>query len=307
MPRSMPSLPMNPTVGRSSGGKRNIDIIKDILKPVKIEKDPNAIKEVKIAYDARHEAHTLFKEKKITGVKRTNMPYKIILRDHVVSKAVDDVVEGDLVVHRFVDGVDNNRRVFRRELRTVLKEGKKVDEELEMEYCPENREKHKTKFEYRQTFMKNMVYEAKTHEEGKKDFIEFYAQKQKEMEQQLHDCDRLIRELEDTGVLDASEMPVGDSAPAPDARGVDDALAALGSMEDDSGIEDQPLTRSLDEHVKQPRSKRDLEGITKKKSAEERELARLEKQARRDERELRRHRRELQRIEKENRELARMK
>jgi hypothetical protein len=291
-PNPIPSRSSVPNIGdrcpppvqrpSSGSGKRNIDIIKDMLKPVKIQKDPTTLKETKIAVEARREAHNLFKEKNQTGIKRTNMPYKIILRDHVITKNVDEVTEADLVVHRFVDGVDNNKKVFRRELRNIMKEGKKIDEELEMEYCPENRDKHKTKFEYRQTFMTNLVYEAKTHEEGKRDYVEFYAQKQRELEEQLFDCDQLIRKLEESGMLASDELSMIGGSNPPDTLGLNDAIKALDNLDDGTITE---TVTSVKTHS----------------------IDKTDKRARKEDRELRRHRRELRRIERENREISKMK
>lgn len=177
---------------------KNINIIEELMKPQIISKNN---KDIKPNFTSRQ---TERKQK----IDITNAPYKNIIRDKVVTKPVDKVTAEDIVVHTVTEA-DSNRKIFKSETTTKDTELKKINEEIGVEFHIDNYDKHKKKYDYKETFIRNLAYEAGTHSDNKNDYVEFYRKRQKEAEERSELCDKVLHELVDTGLIKPEELPVG--------------------------------------------------------------------------------------------------
>lgn len=180
------------------------NIIEEMLKPQKIVKDN---KDVDSNYKVRKEIQKNSKKGKI-NIKMTNAPYKTIIKDKIINKKVEDVKQEDLLVHKSIREIDANREKFDKELEIKKQEKEQINDELKIEFHIDNYDKHKKKFEYKETFIRNLAYEENTFDENKQDVIEFYRKQQKEAEEGQKLCDQILHNLVDEGVISKDELPV---------------------------------------------------------------------------------------------------
>ena len=180
------------------------NIIEDMLKPQKILKDN---KDVESNYKVRKELQKDAIEGK-NNIKMTNAPYKNIIKDKIITKKVEEVREEDLLVHKTIRGIDNNLEKFEKELEIKEKEKEKINDELKIEFHIDNYDKHKKKFEYKETFIRNLAFEENTFDENKQDVIEFYKKQQKEAKEGQKLCDQILYNLVDEGVISKDELPI---------------------------------------------------------------------------------------------------
>jgi hypothetical protein len=150
--------------------------------------------------------HEEYKKGK-TGITITNTPYKVIMKDRIVNKKVEDVTLDDIIVHKVDKKIDADVNKFINDLTTKKKEIEKINQELNIEFNIDNYDKHKKKFEYKQTFIRNMAYDQNNQLETKQDFIEFYKKKQKEAEEGKKLCDDILRNIVDEGIISKEEIP----------------------------------------------------------------------------------------------------
>uniref|UniRef100_A0A6C0LSP0 Uncharacterized protein n=1 Tax=viral metagenome TaxID=1070528 RepID=A0A6C0LSP0_9ZZZZ len=177
------------------------NIIEEMLKPQKIKKDEN--KDILPNFKIREEQDN---KKFNQQFKMTNAPYKNIIRDKIINKKVEDIKLSDLLVHQVTEK-DRDKNVFEKEVEMKKKEKKEINQELEIEFHIDNYAKHKAKFEYKESFIRNLAYEANGFDENKQDYIEFYRKHQKEAEEGKQWCDEILRNIVDTGLIKPEELP----------------------------------------------------------------------------------------------------
>lgn len=189
-------------------GKSNLNIIQEMLKPVKINKTKNENNDVIPNYKQRNKIQSDAKKGKI-GIAITNAAYKCIIKDreNINKKKVDDIHEEDLIVHKSVRGVDDDINIFKQQLKNKEDEKKEINAELEIEFTQENFDKHKKKFEFKETFIKNMVYEENTYDDCKQDFIEYYKKQRKEADERAKLIDKVTEYLKDDNLINVDELP----------------------------------------------------------------------------------------------------
>lgn len=194
---------------KSNNKMKNIDIIGNMLQPEKIIKNGNNNKDVEDNYKLRKNVQRQAKKGKI-GIEITNAPYKNIIKDKIPNKKVDEIEEKDLIVHTVIRGTggDDDLSIFNAELEIKKEEDNKINDELKIEFDIENYDKHKKKFDYKETFIKNLAFEQNTFDESKEDYIEFYKQKQKEAEDGLKLCDKVLENFIDEGFISKNELPL---------------------------------------------------------------------------------------------------
>lgn len=180
---------------------KRTNIIEDILKPIKLTKFTT--QDLDIIYKNRQ----LMNSSQNNEYKITNVPYKNIIKDKILTKRVEDIRPEDLIVHQVIEGVDNNIEIFKRDMSILENELQKINDDISLEYCDGNREKHKKKFGYNETFIRNLAYEQKSFDDNKQDYLEFYKKKQKEIENGLVLCDQVIKNLIDEGCICSDELP----------------------------------------------------------------------------------------------------
>lgn len=183
----------------------NSNIIEEMLKPQKIVKDN---KDVESNYKVRKDIQERTKVK--PDVEITNTPYKPIIRDKIVTKNPKDVTRDDFVVHKSIRQIDADIVKFNQDLRKKEAEKDKINDELKMEFHIDNYDKHKRKFEIKETFIKNLAFKANTFDENKQDYIEFYKNKQKEAEEGKKLCDQILHNIVDEGIISKDELPTDD-------------------------------------------------------------------------------------------------
>jgi hypothetical protein len=196
------------TTSKSVGIKAK-NIIEEMLKPQKITRDN---KDVETNYRIRKKIQKQSKKGNI-DIKITNVPYKNIIKDKVITKRVEEVTSEDLIVHKSSKEIDANPEKFNMDLTNKKNEMEKINEELKIEFNINNYDVHKKKFEYKESFIKNLAFEQNTFDENKRDYIEFYRKKQKEAEEGKKLCDEILYNIVDEGIVNKDELPTDTSNP----------------------------------------------------------------------------------------------
>ncbi|AZL89484.1 hypothetical protein QKC54_gp0338 [Megavirus baoshan] len=199
----IPKIPTNIPVLPQNNSKKKFNIIEEMLKPQKIKKDN---KDVESNYKIRENMRQNILKNKF-DFEMTNAPYKNIIKDKIITKNVKDVKKEDLLVHKSIKGIDDDREKFNIELNTKNQEKEQINNELEIEFNIDNYDKHKKTFEYKETFIRNLAFEQNVFDENKQDCIEFYRKQQKEAEKGKNICDEIIRNIVDEGIISKDELP----------------------------------------------------------------------------------------------------
>ena len=179
---------------RSVNTRTSKNLIDEIFKPEKIKCDNRDI--IK-NYKEREQIQS-------KTINPENIPYKIIIKDKVVTKPVRK--SKDLVVHESTDA-DRDINKFQKDLSQKKQEKKKINQELSIQFNENNRDTHQEKFDMDGTFIKNLSYSSNTFGENKDDYVDFYRKCQKEAEEGKEMCDQIINRLVDTGLIKADELP----------------------------------------------------------------------------------------------------
>ena len=195
----------------SSSNKKNIstgkNIIESMLQPIIVLKNNN--KDVGSNYDKLKKIHDdMVSTKGDTGYEITNMPYKCIIRDKIITKKVGDVKAEDLLVHRVIHGIDNDTKKFTIDEIKKKNELTRINCEIEIEFAKENLDKNKAKFEKTQTFIRNLAYKENIFDDNRKDCIEFYKEQQRKAEEGIMISDSVLTDLIDSGIIDKNELPI---------------------------------------------------------------------------------------------------
>ncbi|XWV26528.1 hypothetical protein QJ857_gp0539 [Tupanvirus soda lake] len=225
---------------QTNSKKKNVNIIEEMLKPInitKIKKEGQGNKDVESNYKVRKDVQKNAKKGKI-NIKMTNAPYKNIIKDKIINKKVEDVTENDILVHKSIHGIDDDRDKFNTELKQKEDEKEKINDELKIEFNIENYDKHKKKFEFKETFIKNLAFEQNTFDESKQDYIEFYKQKQKEAEEGVKLCDQVLSNLVDEGIISKEELPT--ESPEAQNNGELDLKKIIGNIQTDETCSNSP-------------------------------------------------------------------
>ncbi len=144
--------------------------------------------------------------------KRTNLPYKNIIKDEKhykkfvenpligkINKTTKKKREKELIVHRVTDadkeGVDE-------EFDKLQGEIEKHDGELKVIYSSSKEAEHKKKFEYNHKYKYRIKYDPSDHEKMKKDKISILKKEQHKMEKNKKKIDDVIQFLVDDGIFD---------------------------------------------------------------------------------------------------------
>lgn len=201
------NLNQNKKPNRNNMNLNNVkktNIIDNILKPQKINKDNN--KEVMMNYQINERERNPENIKK--NYKMSNAPYKIIMKDKIVNKNVEDIKVEDIVVYKTNKKIDADINKFDTELNDKNNKLNMINEELKVEFDIDNYDKHKKKFEYKETFIRNLGFKQNTFNDSKSDYIEFYKKKQREAEEGKELCDKILREINsNSDIISKEELP----------------------------------------------------------------------------------------------------
>lgn len=199
------NLNSNPNPNSKSSKNKNLNIIEEMMKPQKILKENKDVNPNFRAIQKEYE-ESQTKEGIQQKFKITNVPYKSIIRDKIITKDVYEIKAEDLIVHKTTN-VDRDSDIFNTEFDIKNIELDKINEEIKIDFHIDNYDKHKKKYDFKETFIKNLAFEANTCDENKQDYIEFYRKKQKEAEVGKEICDSVLHKLLDTGLIKPEELP----------------------------------------------------------------------------------------------------
>lgn len=174
------------------------NIIERILTPVHVKSE--ALDDVKLSYEAKKKMRE--QQEQIEYVDTT---YKAIIKQ-TFNKPINQIKEDDLIVHKVSD-IDKETTRFAKDVLAKEIARKNDDTELAIEFSPSNYNKHKKVFEYNESFITNLAYEAKLFDDNKSDCIAFYQQKQKEQEEGKRVCDQVLRNLMNKNLISQDEIP----------------------------------------------------------------------------------------------------
>lgn len=136
--------------------------------------------------------------------KRTNQPYKNIIKNEDVSKK-NFKSKDDLIVHRVTkkdkEGVDESYNKLQQNL-------EKHDDELQTIYSTDKRNEHKKKFEYNHVYKYRIQYDPKDHDKLKQDRIKYYKDRQKKEEEGKRTIDNILETLINDGIFDKNELSI---------------------------------------------------------------------------------------------------
>jgi len=183
-------------------------IKESVIRPLHIEKDKNS--KQKLEKDWKEaETKYLDKNKKEFGSeikeywkKRTNEPYKNILKNENYKKDYKDVKE--LIVHR-VTKQDKDEELTKEQFKSYEASREKHNGELKVIYSTKNQNEHKKEFDYKHVYKYRVPHDSKDHEKLKHDKIKYYKEQQQKEEagkEQLNSLQKLI----DDGIFDKDEL-----------------------------------------------------------------------------------------------------
>ena len=137
-------------------------------------------------------------------MKENNLKY--IIKDRKILKPVDQIVEKDIEIYKVNKEIDADLEKFQKELDAKEKESQSIRDKLKIEFATENYDKHKENFEYSQTFVRTIPYNAKDYNNNKEDYIRYCSKKQKEAADGLELCDKILRNL-GSEFINKNELP----------------------------------------------------------------------------------------------------
>lgn len=192
----------------------NKSIIEELLSPQKVDKKNKQdimsdfkMREMKQNnYILKKNNNEKFNKKYEEEFLMTNQPYKNIIKDRKIEKSVDQITEADILIHKTNKAIDADVIKFDIELKKKEQEKKEILDKLKLEYTLENKEVHERNFEYSQSFIKNIPYNAKDHDDNKEEYLKYCLKKQKEAEEGLLLCDKILKNL-GNDFINKNEIP----------------------------------------------------------------------------------------------------
>jgi hypothetical protein len=201
----------NNNIKQNNNNKQNNktgkNIIEELLKPAVIEDKKNTNKDVDASFRSLKSTYGN-KESVKNQFKLTTDGYKTIIKDskYIPKNTSDIKSDKDLIVHK-VTKADANKDEIESKHRVLEKALHKHTIELVHEYGVEKENHFKKKFDDKQSFIMRLKYNSTTHGDLKEDHIEFYKQQQEKLTKDEEDCNRLLRQLENSGLLKDEEKP----------------------------------------------------------------------------------------------------
>jgi hypothetical protein len=166
------------------------DKLRDIIiKPAIITKDANLNEKV----SKRVSEHGVVEE---YWKKRTNMPYKNILKNEDYTKTIKN--EDDLIIYK-VTNQDKDKKEFDNKFMEIKKNINEHNNELKKIYSSSEETLHKKKFEYNHRYKDQKKYNPSSFNELKKDYKE-------ENLPQMVDKENIINQLVSNGIFNDDEL-----------------------------------------------------------------------------------------------------
>jgi hypothetical protein len=140
------------------------------------------------------------KERKEYWDKRTNQPYKNILKNIDYTKEIKK--KEDLVVHNVTK---KDKEGIEEKYDEEVKKIEKHNNELKVIYSTSNKNEHKKNFEYNQVYKYRLKHDPKDHTQLKEDKIKYYKEQQKKQEEGKKKMDELYALIND-GIFDKDDL-----------------------------------------------------------------------------------------------------
>lgn len=182
----------NNQMDKSSKKDSNFDKLRNIIiQPQQISK-PN-MQDINNRYDTRLRSFDV--ERREYEQKRTNMPYKTIIKSADTTKIKK---QEDLLIHKVTEkdkeGVDEQYNHIIETIRTQ-------DGENKILYAASKQSEHKEKFEYNNKTKYKVRYNPKDYTDMKSDQVEYYKEEQRKLEQDKKKYDDILENLLEEGVI----------------------------------------------------------------------------------------------------------
>ncbi len=172
----------------------NLDTLKNlIIKPVIINKNNNQ-DIVKLLPTKQKEFD---KEVLEAFKKRTNLPYKGIIKDFDYSKIREKHSE-DLIVHKVSK---DDKLHFNDDKSKYEKTISKQNEDLNKTYAKDKITEHKKQFEYQHKYKYRNKFDSNNNNDIRTDRIEFYKKEQQKNDDAKRKIDDILLNLIDSGVI----------------------------------------------------------------------------------------------------------
>lgn len=167
------------------------DIKNSIIKPVKLEK-PN----INIEQIINDKIISSKKELEEAYTKRTNIPYKGIIKNFDFNKKINN--ETDLIVHKVTL---EDKKLFNDDMSKYKKEIDTQNNELNDIYSSNKKTQHKKNFEYQHKYKYRTKLETSDNSNLRVDRIDFYKKEQSKLEDKKKKIDDILLNLIDSGIL----------------------------------------------------------------------------------------------------------
>lgn len=181
-------------------------IKESVIKPIKIERSKKDKQEFETKWK---ESERKYKNGKEFGSeiqeywkKRTNEPYKVIIKDPNFNKRQYNTTN-DLIIHRVTN---KDKEGVEESFNDVKNKLEKHNEELKVIYSLSNKAEHSKKFEYNHKYKYRMNYDPKNHDSLKQDKIKYYKEQQKKEEEGKQKLDGILETLISDGIFDKEEL-----------------------------------------------------------------------------------------------------
>jgi hypothetical protein len=162
-----------------------------IIKPEKIEK-PN----LNIENLVKNRESTGKKELDECVKKRTNLPYKGIIKNFNYDRKFEKAE--DLVVHKVTE---DDKLNFDKDVKNYNDTIKTQNKEINNTYSKDKQNEHKKEFEYQHKYKYRAKLENNADSDLRTDRIEFYKKEQEKMEDSKKKIDDILINLIDSGIL----------------------------------------------------------------------------------------------------------
>lgn len=211
---------------------------KAIIKPIEVEKTDS--RELLGKY--REVSNKLESELKEHWSKRTNQPYKNILKNEDYSKNFKK--KEDLIVHKVTNldklGLEDDYNKFNKNI-------EKHNNELKVVYSQNEQTNHKKKFEYNNKYKYRVKYDPKDGKELKEDNIEYYKKEQQKLEKDKKKVDDIIETLMNSDLLTKEEKDELGQTLEVDEKEIEDKLKSSKPKEESNSVSSEESSSSESE------------------------------------------------------------
>lgn len=184
----------------------NDNFIKNILGQQNISQEKKNTSELQSALDNQKKLY-----EQSNTIKPKNLPYKIIMKDKLPNKLIDNVdinVKNPhlLEVHRVNKEIEADIIEFQKKLLKLQISKKEHDMELELEFNDSNFQKNKQKYDFSQSFIDNISLESNVSSDMKSDYIDYYEKQKIEADRKKKYYTDLLSRVKNVPLINDNEV-----------------------------------------------------------------------------------------------------